>query len=302
VAAAPSSIPQWGLTPRVRSDVSRDDVLAGFPPILRQLVSFAREPMALASTHGVIVQANEAFRTLVAVPEGEPVGSLANVGDRAGAEVRLAFTGVDGSVLPGVALVQEEGILVLVYRGEARSSDDVEGRVASLPDVSALRSLVGAWDGVVDRRGIEKVVDEVGASASAAAESIGLLVLDIDRFNQVNARFGRRAGDRVLEAFVATVAECLRADDQFGRYGSEDFVAILPKCDDTQAMVVAERIRTAVEKLRVPWEDGEIDVTVSIGIASGVPRGAMADMIKRADRGTYLAKRGGRNRSVVAPD
>ncbi|MQT14537.1 GGDEF domain-containing protein [Segnochrobactrum spirostomi] len=124
------------------------------------------------------------------------------------------------------------------------------------------------------------------------------ILLDIDHFKAVNDKFGHSAGDRVLAAVAETLRAKLRREDICVRYGGEEFAIILPDWQDVGA--VAERLRGAIEAVKVPLGDSEIGVTVSLGVAiSRTGNHSWTDLIDAADAALYEAKRAGRNRVVV---
>lgn len=123
-----------------------------------------------------------------------------------------------------------------------------------------------------------------------------LLIMDLDHFKNVNDTHGHQAGDRVLVDFVGRVNGLLRRPDQFGRLGGEEFVALLPETSADEALLVAERIRSEVERAR-----GIPGCTVTIGVASSTPAEESVDAIlSRADEALYAAKNAGRNCVRVA--
>jgi diguanylate cyclase (GGDEF)-like protein len=122
---------------------------------------------------------------------------------------------------------------------------------------------------------------------------MALLMLDLDHFKTINDTYGHMTGDQVLISFVARVRDQLRRPDQLGRFGGEEFILLLPDTPPESALVVAERIRTAVARA----SDGLPAITVSIGVTSNRPDEADIDeLLARADRALYMAKTGGRNR------
>lgn len=148
---------------------------------------------------------------------------------------------------------------------------------------------------------------ELGAAEFAKAKrhgrALALLFLDIDRFRDFNGRHGHAVGNEVLKAVSATVRGSIRDVDAFARFGGEEFVAILPETDPAAAALVAERVRAAVETLRVPSAAGELAVTVSVGWATTV--GGAADfqaLMNDANDAERLAKTRGRNRVEGGPD
>lgn len=132
--------------------------------------------------------------------------------------------------------------------------------------------------------------------------SVSLLMLDIDHFKRINDTRGHGGGDQVLAVFAETVKDCLREHDLLARLGGEEFAVLLPESDGYRAQRVAERIRAAVEAKPVQLVDQEpLQVTVSIGIAvAEAERAEINSLLSIADTALYQAKRGGRNRVVLA--
>ncbi len=138
----------------------------------------------------------------------------------------------------------------------------------------------------------------IAAKRLLAQEPAAALMLDLDRFKQVNDTHGHAAGDKVLQAFARVVERNLRDDDVFGRIGGEEF-AVLLRCDRAEASEVAERIRTAFAAERTTIDDGTVlQATVSIGVASGSDD--LDTLLAHADEALYRAKNDGRNRVAVA--
>jgi two-component system, cell cycle response regulator len=166
--------------------------------------------------------------------------------------------------------------------------------------VQRLKHLAG-HDGLTEllnhrhtREQLQREFDRV----SRYAGSLSLLMIDIDHFKQVNDRHGHPTGDTVLREVARVVKEAVRAVDVVGRYGGEEFAAILPQTDVQEARLLAERLRKAVEALAVPAPNAIVRVTISTGIAS-YPAPNIAspdDLIREADRALYRAKQDGRNR------
>ena len=128
-----------------------------------------------------------------------------------------------------------------------------------------------------------------------------LVMFDIDHFKKVNDTYGHQAGDRVLSDISTLLSGALRAEDVFARYGGEEFAIICRGTDLTQAQIVGERMRKAVEKHRFVHDGTQIPVTISVGIAS-LPDPAVkdaADLVSLADKALYQSKHGGRNRVTI---
>jgi diguanylate cyclase (GGDEF)-like protein len=128
-----------------------------------------------------------------------------------------------------------------------------------------------------------------------------LVMFDIDHFKKVNDTYGHQAGDLVLSELATLLTAALRAEDVFARYGGEEFAVICRGTDVSQAQVVGERIRKAVEGHRFVYEGTQIPVTISVGIAA-LPDPAVkdaTDLVSRADKALYQSKHGGRNRVTI---
>ena len=169
-------------------------------------------------------------------------------------------------------------------------------RQRSLLQTMALRDPL---TGASNRRGLD--VDLVAALATSRRQGtpLGLLVFDIDHFKRVNDDFGHEAGDQVLVQLADLVRANSRADDRFARLGGEEFALLLPGTGGRGLRAAAEKLRVAVERdLRCSGRP----VTISVGAALYRPDEAAAQWLARADAAMYRAKRGGRNRTVLADD
>ena len=130
---------------------------------------------------------------------------------------------------------------------------------------------------------------------------LALVLFDIDHFKRVNDTHGHQAGDHVLFEISALLSSALRAEDVFARYGGEEFAVICRGSDQSQAQVVGERMRKAVEGNRFVYEGKHIPVTISVGIAV-LPNAAVkdaSDIVAFADQALYKSKNAGRNRVTV---
>ncbi len=132
-------------------------------------------------------------------------------------------------------------------------------------------------------------------------KSLGLLMIDVDRFKEYNDRHGHLRGDDCLVAVAGILQECMnRAGDTIARFGGEEFVALLPEADLEGALKVAEQCRLTVAAAEIPHVASDVaaHVTVSVGVAAMVPLHNQSSMllIEQADVGLYQAKQKGRNR------
>ncbi len=143
------------------------------------------------------------------------------------------------------------------------------------------------------RYSYERIEEEI-SKALRYGRPLSLIMLDVDNFKRINDRFGHRTGDEVLKGIAAAIASKLRGADIVGRYGGEEFVAILPETPAAASRVVAEKIRQAVEE--TAFGDGRVRVTVSVGVAELAPGETAGSLVGRADELLYKAKKAGKNR------
>jgi diguanylate cyclase (GGDEF)-like protein len=145
----------------------------------------------------------------------------------------------------------------------------------------------------------EKLTEEFGRLGRFSAP-LSLLLVDIDFFKKVNDTCGHPAGDEILRRVAGMLKETVRSVDIAARYGGEEFAAILPGTDYEGARKIAERLRASVMEKTFPFEGRDLKVTVSIGAATCPSDAATKeDLIEKADRALYHAKRNGRNRCVL---
>jgi diguanylate cyclase (GGDEF)-like protein len=133
--------------------------------------------------------------------------------------------------------------------------------------------------------------------------ALAALMVDVDRFKEVNDRLGHPAGDEVLRQVAARCAASIREVDLAGRYGGEEFLVILPETGLAEAKEAAERLRARISDAPITTQSGSLMVTVSVGAVSAQNGSAsLAALVQAADRALYAAKATGRNRVVaVAP-
>jgi diguanylate cyclase (GGDEF)-like protein len=141
-----------------------------------------------------------------------------------------------------------------------------------------------------------------GALVQAAARNgrqLAAVMLDIDKFKNINDTYGHGVGDEVIRTVAARIRSRLRHSDVLGRYGGEEFAAVLPD-HDGHAEDLAERVRLAVSSEPVPTQAGPIPVTISVGLTSLADESSTLDeLLARADHALYRAKEAGRNRVMV---
>jgi diguanylate cyclase (GGDEF)-like protein len=155
--------------------------------------------------------------------------------------------------------------------------------------------LTGAWS----RRAFFEIAEREMARSQRTGRDLSLLLLDVDNFKHINDTFGHPTGDQVLIEVVLRAESVIRCIDYFFRTGGEEFAALLPETSRSAALVVAERLRAALE--RKPGLT-LASYTVSIGVATLHGTESYHDVMRRADAALYAAKATGRNRVVCEPD
>ncbi len=151
--------------------------------------------------------------------------------------------------------------------------------------------------GLNNRRAFFSDGEKLFNQAKRYAHPFTLIMLDIDYFKKINDTYGHAAGDDVLESLANTLRDQVREVDIIGRLGGEEFAIILPETKLTDAFLMAERLRVAIENIKVSSEKGNINVTASFGISVYSQESAsLEDILNKADDSLYQAKRNGRNR------
>lgn len=154
------------------------------------------------------------------------------------------------------------------------------------------------------KHAIIKEAAEVEVLRSRRTESaVTFAMLDIDHFKTVNDTYGHAVGDLVIKSIATLLRQRLRKSDLIGRYGGEEFVAVLPECDIEFARRILEDIRTRFAALQFSHEGAMFNCTLSAGLAcsSESPDSSSAELLILADQALYVAKRGGRNRVELSP-
>ncbi len=169
-------------------------------------------------------------------------------------------------------------------------------------DALAAEALTDILTGLINRRGLEQQLDQLLAHSERVEEVLSLIMFDADRFKTVNDTYGHDIGDVVLTGLAQRAREVMRAQDVVGRFGGEEFMAILPSAGHDAALAAAERLRANVERTPITTATGAMSVTVSVGVATTLPGSdtERVALVAAADQALYTAKRLGRNRVVHA--
>lgn len=189
---------------------------------------------------------------------------------------------------------------VLVVMREVRTTRELREHRDRLAKLSTTDALTG----IANRRRFDEVFDAEWCRAGRSHSPLSLAVLDVDHFKWFNDRYGHALGDQCLAAVARAVSGVIvRHNDLAARYGGEEFACILADTDQQGAMIVADKIRKAVEALGIPHETSSVGdrVTVSVGVATICPGKGDSPkaFFEKADQCLYKAKEGGRNRVVA---
>jgi diguanylate cyclase (GGDEF)-like protein len=166
---------------------------------------------------------------------------------------------------------------------------------------------VDALTGIANRRHVMELFASEWKRAARESHPIALVMVDLDCFHAYNEAYGHLGGDSCLQRVADAMVRCLRRpSDYLGRYGGEEFIAVLPNTDAVGAKIVAERMQAAVEALAIPHQASSCSnvVTITAGFASikVLPDDAIDRLISAADAALLQAKRDGRNRvGGIAP-
>ncbi|MEO1252574.1 MAG: GGDEF domain-containing protein [Pseudomonadota bacterium] len=242
--------------------------------------------------HGVIEQTGETA-----------IGNSAQLGD-IGDQLRQS-----SEDYPAVSALLES--VISVAKNMADQNEKLESRLEeSASEISSLQQSVVAIEaeamkdpltGVANRARFDQAIKQFIEEAKASGEPLSLLLADIDHFKAFNDTWGHQTGDQVLRLVAEVMGGNIRGGDTLARYGGEEFGVILPGARLENAIMLADRIRSAVENRRLKKRRTNEDlgmITLSIGVASLKNADNDDTLIERADRCLYAAKNAGRNTVV----
>lgn len=150
--------------------------------------------------------------------------------------------------------------------------------------------------GLNNRRAFIEKGQIVWSMGQRTQRELSVIILDLDHFKSINDRYGHAVGDAALVAVSKVLSDSARDVDVVARWGGEEFLLLLPETRLASALVMAERLRNAIENIRVPVQGAEISFTASFGVAHKADHQNLDELISEADRYLYMAKESGRNR------
>ncbi len=239
------------------------------------------DPLIIPDAH-----ADPRFRNLPMVVEPPYVRSYIGVPLRTPAGYRIGTlcvmdTEVCHPNLEQIGILQDLAALVM---------DELELRLVATTD-----SLTGA----LSRRAFFSAAARDISRVRYHGDHLSCVLLDLDHFKRINDNYGHAAGDRALQEVVKLLKTGLRDRDYLGRIGGEEFAVIMPGADSAVAYDVGERLRERVMNAWLLTQEGEVRLTVSVGVTTLTPEDdCIDDLLRRADDALYTAKSSGRNRLV----
>lgn len=158
---------------------------------------------------------------------------------------------------------------------------------------SLIDPLIGTWN----RGAIMRILAIEAIRCDKLDVPLSVIVIDLDLFKKINDTYGHPAGDTILVKVTNSLRSCIRAQESLGRYGGEEFLAVLPGSSHQVAYSIAQRMREAVASLAEVIDDASVKVTISAGVCSSelFPTASTDELISRADKALYRAKDAGRN-------
>ncbi|MFQ5464830.1 MAG: diguanylate cyclase [Thermodesulfobacteriota bacterium] len=199
----------------------------------------------------------------------------------------------------GEGFGEEDLALLQSFAGYASIAIE-RGAYYSMTEELKMISMTDPLTGLFNRRYFRERLYEEVERVKRHDECFSTFIIDIDNFKHFNDRFGHQAGDEILKGVSRALREAVRSMDVVARYGGEEFAVLLPHTNKSDAFEIAERIRKGVELHEAPVGDFEGAPTISLGVAEyPCDAATIEELIDKADRAMYLAKRTGKNRVVV---
>ena len=210
-----------------------------------------------------------------------------------------------GIIIGAVRLEGVEGLWT--PERESLLESYLSGAATALSNLHNLQSMrqqanIDPLTGLYNRRFLEEYASKWMAMARRKGLPLGFLMMDLDHFKSFNDIYGHEVGDRILRQFSRTITQATRETNLAARFGGEEFVVLLPDTDAKTCLMVAERIRKAVEHMTVPSSSDKPlpQITVSLGVAVYPEHGeTLEEVLQASDKALYESKREGRNRATV---
>jgi diguanylate cyclase (GGDEF)-like protein len=253
---------------------------------LREISSGAANGVQLAFVRPTGSQRAKAARG-VTLPLGNRVGIRAYVSGRTESHRKNAayVRVIEAGLLALVALM----LLILVLTRPLL-------RAFRWTEEQASEARIDSLTGLANRRALEEILAAEISRAQRFTHQLAIVLLDLDRFKEINDSFGHAAGDVMLRAVSRLLTSLARQGDTVARWGGEEFVVVLPETDLAGAQRFAERLRRTIEAHSI----GDMHTSASCGVATMLPEDSVEELLGAADQALYQAKSNGRNRTESA--
>ncbi|MPS48596.1 sensor domain-containing diguanylate cyclase [Methylobacillus sp.] len=149
--------------------------------------------------------------------------------------------------------------------------------------------------GLPNRRAFDVVIDVFLNENERARSTLAFILLDVDHFKSINDRLGHLGGDYVLTVVARIIKGNTRAADFICRWGGEEFLIVIKDCDEHNALLLAEKIRSAIENELIAYQGSQVAITASLGVGVARAGEKLEPVLERADKAMYAAKAAGRN-------
>lgn len=247
--------------------------------------AFSKHPMVIGEPHVRFYAASPIRDERQAI-----VGGIHLIDYRA-----RAFNEIDRRAMADIVGIAERELHV---RSLNAIQLDLEKKNKTLRRKSLIDPLIGTWN----RGAIMRILAIEAIRCDKLNVPLSVIVIDLDFFKRINDTYGHPAGDAVLIKVASRLRSCIRRQDSVGRYGGEEFLAVLPDASHEEASAIAERMRAAVASSPESIGEAMVSLTISAGVASTdlFPAASTDELIGSADRALYAAKDAGRNCVIQA--
>jgi diguanylate cyclase (GGDEF)-like protein len=206
--------------------------------------------------------------------------------------------GADQVLGPSVSPIELEQRIAV-----GRRIAELQQRYVEASEMLRLKASMDSLTGLHNRAEILRVLERELNRMHRHGYTMSVLMIDVDHFKKINDQHGHPAGDEVLRHIGGVLQRTMRSYDDIGRYGGEEFIAVLPETNLNQAISAAERIRACIEQADIRYNKLQFKMTISVGAVSSfgtedTPHG----LIERADMALYAAKQSGRNCVCAFPN
>lgn len=174
------------------------------------------------------------------------------------------------------------------------------GQLASAREALQHQATHDSMTGCLNRPAIAEALTRELSRSARTGSQLAVFLIDLDHFKAINDRLGHHAGDIAIVAACTRMQDCVRGHDYFGRYGGEEFLAVIPDTDETSALQIAERMRGRISMNPVVFNANPIMLTATIGVALSRVGDTPETLLRRADVALYSGKRMGRDTVQMA--